>query len=277
MNEFKNDNINYVSINLEGGLGNQLFKIFCLISYCLKHNKKFILPRLLPKNDKRKTYWNNIFKSIYKYTYNSNYKFNHIYNEKNFFYNDIPFITTSLLLKGYFQSYKYFKDNFDIIFNILNIKNMQSNIGDKYLKYNNTIGVHFRLGDYKTLKNNPILSIEYYINSIKYIIHNTQINDYNILYACEKDDDNTVSKNINILQDKFPHLKFHKINNEIEDWEQMLLMSICKHNIIANSTFSWWSGYLNRNKNKIICYPNMWFNIKKYNIKDMFIKGWIKI
>ena len=54
-------------------------------------------------------------------------------------------------------------------------------------------------------------------------------------------------------------------------------MSKCYHNIIANSTFSWWGAYLNSNKNKIICYPSMWFTDPKYkNVYDMFPNEWIK-
>ena len=59
----------------------------------------------------------------------------------------------------------------------------------------------------------------------------------------------------------------------------MVLMSCCEHNIIANSSFSWWGAYFNDNPEKIVCYPSVWFGPKLQNKKteDMFPKDWKKI
>ena len=55
-------------------------------------------------------------------------------------------------------------------------------------------------------------------------------------------------------------------------------MSNCQHNIIANSTFSWWGAFLNSNNKKIICYPKKWFGITvKHNTNDLFPSNWEKI
>lgn len=73
--------------------------------------------------------------------------------------------------------------------------------------------------------------------------------------------------------------EFVAVDTNIPDWQQMLLMSCCNSNIIANSTFSWWSAYSNPNKNKIICFPAIWFgpNLSHNNINDMFPNNWFKI
>ena len=75
------------------------------------------------------------------------------------------------------------------------------------------------------------------------------------------------------LQDIFTEIKFIKVSSDLQDWEQMLLMSVCQHNIIANSTFCLWSAYMNKNVNKIVCYPEKWF-VKPRNITGMFPDKW---
>ena len=81
------------------------------------------------------------------------------------------------------------------------------------------------------------------------------------------------------MQCLFPDLKFEKIDDSIEDWEQVIIMSLCEHNIIANSSFSWWGAYFNKNINKIVCYPDKWFGPKgpHNQTKDLCPDSWNKI
>ena len=96
---------------------------------------------------------------------------------------------------------------------------------------------------------------------------------------CQKKDNNIVEKKITILKEKFPQLTFIKASDEKEDWEQMLMMSCCEHNIIANSSFSWWGAYFNGNKDKIVCYPSVWFGPKLANkdTSDLCPDSWTMI
>jgi hypothetical protein len=99
-----------------------------------------------------------------------------------------------------------------------------------------------------------------------------------ILFFCEDDDINDVMETINKLKIALPNMHFIRASNLLKDWEQLLLMSCCKHNIIANSSYSWWGAYLNTNPNKIICYPSIWFGQQVgLNTCDLCPQEWNKI
>jgi hypothetical protein len=141
-----------------------------------------------------------------------------------------------------------------------------------------SVSMHFRLGDYKKLAHvHPIMSSEYYINSLKYIMEKET--PETVLYFCEEEDIQTVEETIRKCKTKFPLLRFIRVPNEFEDWEQMLLMSECGHHIIANSSFSWWGAYIGFKSvyiNKIICYPSVWF-ANSTNTDDLFPPEWVRI
>ena len=85
-------------------------------------------------------------------------------------------------------------------------------------------------------------------------------------------------RTIDRLEKEFPEYKFIRGENKLEDWEQMLFMSCCHHNIIANSSFSWWAAYFNFWPDKIICYPSIWFGeIARNNTKDLCPPQWNRI
>ena len=79
----------------------------------------------------------------------------------------------------------------------------------------------------------------------------------------------------NLLQTDYT---FERGDNTLADWEQMLYMSLCSHNIIANSSFSWWGAGFNSNKEKIVCYPSVWFGPTiGHNTSDLCPSVWNKI
>lgn len=268
---------NIVSIDLSGGLGNQMFKIFNLISYSIDYNKTYIINKYLPEWDKRKTYWNNIFKNISNNTYNNrieNINFENKYLDiQEFKYNKIPYFDNNILLNGYYQNPKYYESNYNSIINILNLNKIQIDIKKKYLKNEKIISLHFRLGDYKINPTNFILNISYYIDSLKYILENDKYNCNEVLCIYEIEDEVQITFMIDQLKDIFCNINFSKVSSELEDWEQMILMSVCYHNIIANSTFSWWGAYLNQNIDKIVCYPDKWL-VRTVDLSNFFPKKW---
>ena len=119
--------------------------------------------------------------------------------------------------------------------------------------------MHFRIGDYKDFPDyHPVLSNDYYINCLNYINSKTN-KKIHVMVFYEKKDEKTVFYKIKIYKRKFPNINFNFVDTEQSDWKQMLLMSCCKHNIVANSSFSWWGAYFNDNKDKIVLYPDVYF------------------
>jgi hypothetical protein len=279
------------SIIIQGGLGNQLFQIFMLISYSIKHNKQFVIPKNLQSWDKRITYWDTIFLNLMPFLVSNNDIEKYIeIKEPSFKYTELSSITENVVLNGYFQSYKYFENNYTEVCDKLGLYQIRNIIKQKYFtqtnninennKICNTISLHFRMGDYKNMPNHhPLISDNYYINSLFHIISVTKQKKWNVIYTCEEIDDEIVLSRIKHIKNVFKELNFLKIDNSLKDYEQMLLMSVCDHNIIANSSFSWWSAYINDNPQKVVCYPSIWFGIAYSNFDtiDLYPDSWNKI
>ena len=162
------------------------------------------------------------------------------------------------------------------------------------IDFQNTISMHFRIGDYKQIPGHyEILPYEYYEKSLRFILTKIKKREKKnknpetakqakkVFYFCEEKDKEEVLKIIDKLKQVFPLVEFIRIDNHLfEDWEQMILMSCCKFNIIANSTFSWWGAFLNTIENRVVCYPSVWFGPKKASIdtQDLFpTQFWEKI
>jgi hypothetical protein len=278
-----------IYIELMGGLGNQLFQIFCGLAYSFENkipfkinNNKLDKVSPLDNISLRPTYFNNFFINLSKFTYNNNINLP-IYRERSLFkYDKVPSITQNFKLFGYYQSYKYFENNYENIIKLIKLEERKQIIKEKYINYfsNKTpISLHFRIGDYvKNLAMHPVLPIEYYIKSINYLktnIGDLERNNYILIFAEFKDKEK-IEKHIQRINHEFPNLEILICDYNIEDWEQLLLMSLCQHNIIANSSFSWWGAYFNNNSDKCICYPNIW-NGSTNEVEDLFPKNWNKI
>lgn len=284
-------NDNTLIIMIGGGIGNQIFMLFAGISKALDEKRDFVI--WLDLNGRE--YFHNIFYLDYlsSIIVNNYENFNYnlltdnnitIYKGKSFPY--IPIPNNQKAIWGHFQSYKYFNHNFDKIKKLTNLDNYQN----KYIINSKTISIHFRLGDYLNIPDGsfPILSIQYYINALKIlkevlISNNDDILNYNIIVFGEKQNDNIISEYIKILK-SYSNLNFNKIYDlysNINDADELMIMSNCSHFIIANSTYSWWGAYMSQNNNKIVLYPHKtkflgnWVNPN--DLYDTFPNDWIEI
>jgi len=278
-----------ITCNLMGGLGNQIFQIFATISYAIKSRKQFKFLNVDTlgggSTTTRNTFWNSFFSRLKPFLIDNIPQPIHVIREKDFTFNELPtyeMVGNDCLIYGYFQSYKYFHKNYEIICRLIRLEKMKTellnklNLNDEYL--NNCVSMHFRIGDYKKLQDfHPLATYKYYRNSLHFI-QNTTNETHTILYFCEDTDIDDVMKTIHSLEQEFQNYTFIRGENKLEDWEQMLLMSCCHHNIIANSSFSWWAAYFNFWPDKIICYPSVWFgNVANNNTKDLCPPNWNRI
>ena len=175
-------------------------------------------------------------------------------------------------VKGYWQSELYFKDikekiKQDFIFNIPEEQLIKLGI-----KFQNdkkpTVGMHIRRGDYLQYNEYQNICTDiYYERAIKYI-KNKLGEDINFI---------VFSNDIKWCKEKYPNFTYidTTLFNNYQDYYDMYLMSCCQHNIIANSSFSWWGAWLNSNANKIIIAPNKWLNTQ--STLDIWCPEWIKI
>ena len=277
-----------ITCNLQGGLGNQLFQIYTTIAYAYNTNSRFFflnIKELKSSVTNRYTYWNTFLSSLKPYLLDPeliNKDNIIIIKEKEFIYNTLPLAlseTKIMMLQGYYQSSKYFDIYFQTINRLLQFDSLKVQLTNKYsslINEDKPISMHFRLGDYKKLPEHyVILSVDYYRAALNCILEKNNL-EKTVLYFCEDQDLEDVNEIITKLKTEFSSLEFKRADPELEDWEQLILMSLCQNNIIANSTFSWWGAYFNNATNKIVCYPSIW-NGSANNVKDLFPESWIKI
>ena len=279
-----------ITCNLIGGLGNQLFQIFTTIAYSMQLLQPFFfLPKHQLGNGEngstiRYTYWNTFLNNLNIFLKND-IQIELTIREHSFNYKKLPenYLKKYIMLYGYFQSHLYFDEYKDTIFKLIKLDS-KKNIIKQVCNYDfkNTISLHFRLGDYKKQPDfHPILPVSYYYNALHHLLYETTTVSCitNVLYFCEECNLIEVTEMINELKQSYPDLVFERAEHLLLDWEQLLLMSLCKYNVIANSTFSWWGAYFNENINKKICYPSIWFGPKlaHHNTTDLFPKNWSNI
>jgi hypothetical protein len=189
-------------------------------------------------------------------------------------------IKPSVYLEGFWQSEQYFNDYEDLVRRSLCFKktlNHESQkIADELANQADTISIHVRRGDYVSSKRtnelHGICSIKYYTESIK-LISNRLNNPHFYFFS---DDPGWVKENL-LQAVKNASLIEHNMGNE--SWQDMALMSKCKHHIIANSSFSWWGAWLNPDKEKMVIAPKSWFSSKTdyFDDKDIVPENWIRL
>lgn len=176
---------------------------------------------------------------------------------------------------GTFQSEKYFAHIRERILEDFRMKvPMRKELGDwvKQVSQCESVCVHIRRGDYVAdAKNNQILNIcseQYYIRAVERIKQKINTPPVFYVFSNSPEDLDWIKENWNLGDENIIYVD---INNR--DYEELLLMSACKHFIIANSTFSWWAQFLGNYQGKTVIAPNRWFEGQQ-NAADIYSEQW---
>lgn len=291
-----------IIVKLQGGLGNQMFQyaFACILAkrnndtvlldnsfFNYKDKKLGFTPREFEleifNNDYKKATQKEIISfdklsvlNRFKKKCGLNYPIKYI--EEYSKYN--PYLLTinqDVYLQGYFQSYKYFVGYEDLVkklfsFNANKLSNSNKQI-IKRIKETNSISIHIRRGDYvedkATNAYHGICSLEYYLEAIKLLESRYE----NLTLFFFSDDIEWVK----ITFKNIKHQKFFVNNNVDNSYVDMLLMSSCKCNIIANSSFSWWGAWLNNNSLKVVVAPELWNQNKNFDASNLLPEEWIRL
>lgn len=185
-------------------------------------------------------------------------------------------IKPNTYIEGFFQSEKYFKQCEAEIRGAFTFKTKPEKFNQyliEQMSESNSVSVHIRRGDYVQKKRYQEVyatcSLDYYKRGVDYIANKFETPKLFVF----SDDIQWVKANWNLPYETV----FIDNNSGDKSFEDMRLMSNCKHNIIANSSFSWWGAWLNNNKEKIVIAPKKWFNDARINQDDVIPSEWVRL
>lgn len=173
---------------------------------------------------------------------------------------------------GYWQNENYFKKveslvRKSFVFNELSVAPQNREMAQR-MAGESSVSLHVRRGDYLSCDILcDVCGVEYFRRAIEYM---RSILGEQVRFYLFSDDLEWVAKNLDV-----PNATYVEHNRGLDSWQDMYLMSSCKHHIIANSSFSWWGAWLNPSPEKIVVAPDKWFNHKEYT--EIIPDSWVKI
>jgi hypothetical protein len=287
-----------IIVNLTGGLGNQLFQYAFGKYLAVENNCELKLDVSSYENYEWHDYSlspfkiNEIFASpeecqsfkgtglnFFQKIYRKLLRLNYLVAEDTFQFNpNYKLKKAPIYLDGYWQSENYFKEIETIIRKEFIVKKAPSYKNQtliEKIQHENAVSLHIRRGNYVNVSHvnetHGTSSLEYYKSAVD-IISSKEASPIFYIFS---DDISWAKNNLNLDFETV----FVDINDAKSDYEDLRLMFTCKHNIIANSTFSWWGAWLNTNSKKIVIAPKVWFNdIDLNNQTDYLIPSeWLRI
>lgn len=266
LNNISMKKVTYHQLGLNGRIGNCMFQIAATIGYGYDHGYDYIFPD-----------WehSHIYKHkipimpsiVYKLQFN---EFKTI-NEAAFHYSALPVVADEKVnLMGYFQSKKYWHKWEKTVHHFFELRNdllKKIEWYDYVRNHKMSCSIHVRRGDYllpHAQAYHGVLPLQYYQKAVE-TLYGSDTND--VLFVICSDDIEWCKENF-----AFKNMIFGDNSNEYGD---MYLMAACNDNIIANSSYSWWSAELNKNESKRIVAPAKWFNNAPLQTQDIYHQNWI--
>lgn len=245
-----------VTCRLIGRLGNQMFQCSAAIGYSFTHK----MPYWIPHKSINERIWPAFFKHFPKEPEEFHKYF--IYKEPEHSYTEIP-VKEHIILEGYWQSQKYFLHCREYIVKAFQIP---------YKRLDGFVSIHVRRGDYLQFADkHPPVTFEYIKEAVLLMMEKR----YKNFVVCSDDIKwcRTMFKGLEIHGAIFSYSAGHA---PIED---LAMMACCEHNIISNSSFSWWSAWLNQNPEKIVIAPKIWFGPGNSHLstKDLLPESWLTL
>ena len=189
---------------------------------------------------------------------------------------DILRVSRSVYLTGYWQSEKYFKDIEEIIRREFTIRNDPDAVNQEMaamINKSTSVSLHIRRGDYvsnpRIRQTHGVCSLDYYEAAVAKLMQFAKDPHFFVF----SDDIEWAKQNLKL---QYP-LTFVSHNGPERDYEDLRLMSLCKHHIIANSTFSWWGAWLSTNRRKIVIAPKRWFSDPDRDSRDLIPESWLRV
>lgn len=272
-----------------GGLGNQMFQYATAYRLALNMNTELVLNTSALKYDTKrsfglKPFWinNQVIdfdiqeaSRLKKYVYGIPTKTIRYKEQEEFVYDpNLILLKGHYHISGYWQNPAYFEDIREVISSVFSLRSMSLDFVKTRLAIREmpSLSLHVRRGDF--IENPSINSIHdvcdihYYINAIE---------TFRQLFGTDQHSLFVFSDDPYWCRQHFAHYKNVHFVKSLTDAEELILMSECHHNITANSTFSWWGAWLNKNPDKIVITPETWLKNCDLKYQNLLPEGWVKL
>lgn len=290
-----------IVVNIIGGLGNQMFQFAFAYAFSRKHHvelkldisgflsyelRKYELDSYAITEDiastgeiqQLKYIQENLFARFLRALFKKSTPLSNFYYKEPYFQFDSAVFDKQddVYFDGYWQSEKYFYEYRDDLLKNFTLKEPIHALTQSYQEKiiaTQSVSIHIRRGDYVTdAKTNivhGVCDLDYYRRAVTFIKKQVAEPHFFIF----SDDLGWAKENLDFID----HLTFVELDPNIPDHEEMWLMSQCQHNIIANSSFSWWGAWLNQHPNKIVIAPLPWFVDSSIDTGDLIPESWARL